>query len=289
MRAAARLGLAAALLAAVWLSTDVGEAPARLAQADPWLLATAVALLHAQIIAGALRWRLIAAALGLPLSRAWAIRECYWAMLANLAVPGGVLGDAARVARSRGSAGLGVAAQAVILERLSGQIALAAVLAGALALWPQARPWALALLAGLVLAAGAVAVAARIGPRWWTDFATSARRAWLGGDVGARQATASVIAAVAGIAAFAACSAAVGAPLGWEQIAVAPLAMLAMLIPASVGGWGWREGAAAALWPLVGHDAAAGFAASIAYGVTALAAAAAAPLIDARSSSRLGT
>lgn len=281
MKAVARWGLALGLLAAVWLMIDVGEAPARLAQADPWLLAAAVALLHAQIIAGALRWRLTAEALGLPLGRAQAIRECYWAMLVNLAVPGGVLGDAARVARTRAPAGLGAAAQAVILERLSGQIALAAVLTGALMLWPQAWPWALALSAGMVLAVAAMALAARIGPPWWTDFAAGARRAWLGPRVGVRQATASVIAAVAGVAAFAACSAAVGAPLGWAQIAVAPLAMLAMLIPASVGGWGWREGAAAALWPLIGHDATAGFAASIAYGLTALAAAAAAPLIRA--------
>jgi uncharacterized membrane protein YbhN (UPF0104 family) len=281
MRAAARLALAAALLAAIWLAMDVGDAPARLAQADPWLLAAAVALLHAQIVAGALRWRLTAGALGLPLGRRQAVRECYWAMLVNLAVPGSVLGDAARAARTRGPAGLGTAAQAVVLERLSGQIALAALLASLLALWPPGRPWAGTLAAALVLAASAAVLVARIGPRWWTVFADAARRAWLGPDVRAWQALCSLTAAAAGIAAFAACSAAVGAPLGWSQIAVAPLAMLAMLIPASVGGWGWREGAAAALWPLVGHDAAAGFAASVAYGLAALAAAAAAPLIPA--------
>ncbi|MFN3615200.1 MAG: UPF0104 family protein, partial [Rubrimonas sp.] len=75
------------------------------------------------------------------------------------------------------------------------------------------------------------------------------------------------------IGAMAACSAAVGAPLGPAALVVVPLTLTAMLIPVSVGGWGLREGAAAAVWPLAGFSAQAGLAASVAFGLLALVAA----------------
>ena len=43
-----------------------------------------------------------------------------------------------------------------------------------------------------------------------------------------------------------------------------------MLAPISVGGLGPREAVAAALWPLLGHDAAAGAAAALIYGAVIL-------------------
>ncbi|NIY95540.1 UPF0104 family protein, partial [Salipiger sp. HF18] len=55
-----------------------------------------------------------------------------------------------------------------------------------------------------------------------------------------------------------------------EAALVVPLILTAMLLPASVAGWGWREGAAAALFPLAGLSAEAGLAASIAYGLISL-------------------
>jgi hypothetical protein len=51
-----------------------------------------------------------------------------------------------------------------------------------------------------------------------------------------------------------------------------PLILSAMLIPATIGGWGFREGAAAALFPLAGASASAGFATSVAFGLVILAA-----------------
>jgi hypothetical protein len=39
-----------------------------------------------------------------------------------------------------------------------------------------------------------------------------------------------------------------------------------MLIPLGLAGWGWREGAAAALFPLAGASPTAGIAASAAFG-----------------------
>ena len=43
-----------------------------------------------------------------------------------------------------------------------------------------------------------------------------------------------------------------------------------MLLPVTVSGWGLREGAAAALFPLAGLTAAEGLAASVAFGVVLL-------------------
>jgi uncharacterized membrane protein len=43
-----------------------------------------------------------------------------------------------------------------------------------------------------------------------------------------------------------------------------------MLVPLSVAGWGYREGAAAAVFPLIGASAAAGVSASVVFGAVML-------------------
>jgi uncharacterized membrane protein YbhN (UPF0104 family) len=77
------------------------------------------------------------------------------------------------------------------------------------------------------------------------------------------------------LAAFAFCARATGTSLGpLATVAIVPLILTAMLLPLSVGGWGWREGAAAALFPVAGFGAGAGLAASVAFGIVILIAAA---------------
>ena len=74
------------------------------------------------------------------------------------------------------------------------------------------------------------------------------------------------------IAMFMVASAAVGAPLpALAAVTAIPLGLLTMLIPATIAGWGARETAAASLWPLFGYTASDGVAASILYGLMALA------------------
>jgi hypothetical protein len=71
--------------------------------------------------------------------------------------------------------------------------------------------------------------------------------------------------------AFAASAAAVGVWLSPAAIMVIlPLVLFAMLLPISIGGWGLREGAAVALFPLAGATGAEGFAASACFGVVFL-------------------
>ena len=89
-----------------------------------------------------------------------------------------------------------------------------------------------------------------------------------------RQIVLSLVIAMLIIFSFYACARATGTILPANTLlTLIPLILTAMLIPLSVGGWGWREGAAAALFPLVGALPSAGVAASIAYGTMMLIAA----------------
>lgn len=248
----------------------------------PWLVVS-VALLSAQIVASAARWQLTAQALGLTVGTRAALREYYLSVLGNTVLPGGVVGDVGRAVRMRHQAGIGRAAQSVVIERLAGQIALFAIIAAGAVAWFWPTPAALggagALLAG---AAGTVLVIRR-------GNGTSAppppagrigrglrllRAAWTAPDVWPKQLGLSIVILLCNIGGFWAAAQAVGVmlPLG-AAIFVLPLTLGAMLVPLSINGWGLREGAAAALWPLAGATATAAVAASIVFGVAILLAA----------------
>ena len=96
--------------------------------------------------------------------------------------------------------------------------------------------------------------------------------AWFDDGAWWKQATASLAIVAAYLTLFAVCAQAIGAPLpALAVLNVVPLTLLSMLLPVSIGGWGLREAAAAALWPLVGLSAEAGVATSILYGLLSLA------------------
>ena len=279
---ALRLCLPLALIGlCLWLA-EGREALQRLLDLAPgWGLAT-LGLLNAVTLLSALRWQRTAKALGLELPRSEAVREYYMAQFVNQTLPGGVLGDAARAARSRRSGPLSRAAQAVVLERAAGQAGMAMVaLSGAVLLLAGSdRPAQVTgLSAGLWLPAAALAtlpgalallLAGRRGrANGWRRAAQTA----LLGDWPA-QAALSLAIAVLTVAAFVTATRASGSQLPVGKAAlIVPLILAAMLLPASVAGWGWREGAAAALFPIAGLDAGAGLAASITFGLISLCAA----------------
>jgi len=70
------------------------------------------------------------------------------------------------------------------------------------------------------------------------------------------------------LAAFVFCALAVGLslPIG-AILCLVPRILLTTLISITINGWGFREGAAAALLPLVGATASASLAASVAFGL----------------------
>jgi uncharacterized membrane protein YbhN (UPF0104 family) len=274
-----------ACLALLWRIADGETALRHLADADPVWIAAALLALTLQTLLSALRWRLTARQLGIALERGASIREYYLAQIVNQVLPGGVLGDAGRAFRARGQAGLLASGQAVIFERLAGQIALFAVFGAgvaATALVPGGFdgpawlvPTTLLVLAGV----GLVLLAAKAGGRRrpldaLANFGAAFAVTVAAPDVRTRQCAMSLGTALCNIAAFACCAAAVGMPLALPAaLVLVPLILLSMLIPLTVSGWGLREGAAASLLPLAGATSAGGLAASVAFGLTVLLAA----------------
>jgi glycosyltransferase 2 family protein len=242
----------------------------------PWL-ALAVAALSGQIVLSALRWRLTAGALGLPVGRRRAVREYWLSVLGNTMLPGGVLGDLGRVARMRHDAGLGRAAETVVIERLAGQLALFAVAGLGAVAWFWPHPVAQAGAGGALVAGLVGAVTIRRAARGQGRVARLLRllgRAWTGPAVWREQLGLTALILACNIGGFWAAARAVGLvldPVG--ALFVIPAALAAMLVPLTVNGWGLREGAAAAVWPLAGASAAQSVAASVVFGVAALLAA----------------
>ena len=273
-----------ALLVLLWQIADGADAVEVLLAAEPlWIIAALLALTVHTLLA-AERWRITAAALGLSISRGHAVREYYLAQLVNQTVPGGVVGDAGRAVRSRDQVGLTVAAQAVVVERFAGQVAVLAAMAVAVTLttaipggleWPVWMLWlAASITAGALVLVGLLFVAGRVpgkvGSRIAELSGTAAvalvgRRVWLPQLALSAGTTACILAA------FAFCALAVGLslPLG-AVLTLVPLILLTMLIPITISGWGLREGAAAALLPLAGATASESLATSVLFGLVGL-------------------
>ncbi|EAU42418.1 hypothetical protein FP2506_06251 [Fulvimarina pelagi HTCC2506] len=264
---------------------DLGKALTLIAGASPVPLIAALVLVQVQIILAAVRWRVTARSLGQRLSMSRAIKEYYGASLLNLILPGGVSGDVVRVARNRsdqnGVANMERSAHAVILERASGQFAFVAVAAAGLGIWavnggegaPDEAVLGVKTL-GVIIAAviGALAVTAIFarGPiaAALKRFVTAARLAFLQPRQALYQLVLSLALVAAYLAVFALASLAVSAPLDLRQVLLfVPPVLLTMVLPISIGGWGLRETAAAALWPLAGYAPSIGIAASVLYGL----------------------
>jgi uncharacterized membrane protein YbhN (UPF0104 family) len=276
-----QIGAAAGIFAILWFAADGREAIRLLANANPLWLVAAVLALTVQTVLSALRWRLTASRLGIVVSGRRAVSEYYLSQVINQSLPGGMVGDAARAVRSRAQAGLAKAGQAVVLERLMGQVMMFLFLAGAFVVtwivpgglvWPAAIafPLALALFAGFVLPP--VLLSAKHLPgalgRWAVILHEIVHTGLLQPGTLGRQILLSIGTAMCNLAAFAFCARAVGVslPLG-TLLAIVPLVLFTMLIPLSFSGWGLREGAAAALFPIAGATAAQGFATSVAFGL----------------------
>jgi uncharacterized membrane protein YbhN (UPF0104 family) len=284
--------LVAVLFAILLWRTDMaalGEAFAQIS-AGPVLLG--LGLVQLQIILSAIRWRFTAQRLGQTIGLVPAIREYYVASLLNQSLPGGIGGDAVRAWRMRieGKGGWKLPAKGILYERLSGQAAFFLIAALGLPIWPMLvanhaplpSGWvAVALCGGVVLSVFGLRWVFRKMPhpmlRQISEDAVEvfvSRRAWL------IQSGLSVVVVTAYIAVFMISSHSIGASLPFQAaLTIIPLCLLSMLIPVGLGGWGTREAAAMALWPIFGFSAADGLAASLLYGAISLAGSAPALII----------
>lgn len=280
-----QLAVALILMALLWRHLDGAAALRLLATADAGWLAAALVALTLQTVLSAQRWRFTAGRLGLIISRSRALREYYLAQFANQTLPGGMIGDAGRAFRAREQAGLLRSSQAVLFERVAGQVMMLLVMIAGLALagvvpgGPPMPGWTMA----VVITAAIIVVAALLllwlaphVPGWlgraFGGLQGAVARAFWGRRVLARQIALSLGATICNLLAFAFCARATGTVLAPIEIMVlVPLILYTMVVPLSVSGWGIREGVAAALFPLVGASAASGLAASTAFGLAVLA------------------
>ncbi|HUG62038.1 MAG TPA: lysylphosphatidylglycerol synthase transmembrane domain-containing protein [Methylomirabilota bacterium] len=269
-----------ALLAAVFVAVGVDEVAALASRLDWRIVALALAVTQVQLLASAVRWALIAGRLGVrvPIGRAYL--EYALGGLLNMLAPGGVAGDVLRTVRTvRGGAGTRAAVRSVMLDRIVGQAAFWVVAGAGLLVWAAGTGSApggavAAVVAVPLIAAAAVAsvsVLARRGPARvraaLTDLGPDLVRVFLADGALAPQLALSLGLAASYVGVFALAGHAIGSGLPpLAVVALIPLALLSMLVPIGVGGWGLREGAAAVLWPLAGLGAAEGAATAALYG-----------------------
>lgn len=279
-----QFGLTGALLVLLWNAAD-GPAIARsLTGAHLGWLVAAVCALICQTFLSALRWKVTAAELGQTLPLRHAVREYFVSQSVNQAVPGGVVGDAARAVRARAEVGLAVSGLAVGLERLAGQIAMFVTLACAFAvtyLWEGGLDWpnSFATPIGLTISGAIMTVLAGIVLRKRTGLLKPAASRWVditlralfSRDVLPAQISLGIMIAICNLAAFGFCAWAVGQPLSLGALfAIVPLILFTMLIPLTISGWGVREGSAALLLPVAGVPVTDAVAISVLFGLAML-------------------
>ena len=302
VRLGLRVASSAAFLALVVALVDPAEVLGRLAMLEVGWVVAAVAVSVAQVVVSAWRWRYTAGRLGADLPLGSAVGEYYLATFLNQVLPGGVVGDVSRAWRHhRAEEGAETpptaAVHAVILERASGQIVMLAAAAVAALLLAIGVISGFAGLAGresgrvgmgrgaflgggatvaavfflvFALVGGLIALSRRRGSPRVDRFLGDARKALLGSALPV-QATLSVAIVASYVLVFVMGARAVGIDTSAGMLALtAPPILVAMLVPASIAGWGLREGAAAALWSVVGLSAADGVAVSVAYGLLVL-------------------
>ena len=259
----------------VALAAHLGTAPfvegLRAVGIGPVLAALGIGV--ATTVFSAWRWCLVARSLGLRLSMGRAVAECYRALFLNSVLPAGVLGDVNRaVSHGRRTGDLRQSIRAVVVERMAGQVVLVVFAAAVLIARPNVLVAIYDLIPGraavLVAGIGVVVIAAlvlllvrrpgrtanpsrfdtRLGN--WTAVAALSAAALLG------YLTMFVIAArAAGSQSTVA-----------DLLPVLVLAMLAMGLPLSMGGWGPREAVTTAAFGAVGLGAAQGLTVAVVYG-----------------------
>jgi len=250
---------------------------------NAWTLLAAFGIGLLATVASAWRWCLAARGLGIRLPLRTAVADYYQALFLNATLPGGLLGDVHRAVsngREHGDVGRGV--RAVVLERFAGQVAMFAV--GGVVL--LAHPWLLlfvwhrvpgSVLLGAFGVVGALTavVASRPGLRRKAAavgrdvrHGLLAERNWIW--VG----FSSFLVVASHLATFVLAARAAGstAPIG-RLLPLMVLALVVMVLPLSVGGWGPREGFCAWAFGMAGLGAQEGLTIAVVYGLFALVAA----------------
>lgn len=231
----------------------------------------AFALTAFATMTSAWRWRLVARALGVPLTVRESVAAYYRSQFLNAVLPGGVLGDADRAVRHGRAAGdLGAGVRATVWDRVTGQVVQVTLAMLALVLLPT--PWrgsgvgAVAALVLLAIVGAAVLVLRRRTEGWLThDLRVLGRPAVL-----ARLVVSSCGSTAGHLALFVVAAGVVGVEASPAVLVTTGLVVLVgSAVPLSVAGWGPREGITAWAFGVVDLGAAAGLTVAVVFGVLA--------------------
>jgi uncharacterized membrane protein YbhN (UPF0104 family) len=273
-------GGAAVLAVVVW---QVGTGPfvqgAR--NVDAWSLAAAAAIAVVTTVCCAWRWTLVARGLGVEVPLRSAVAAYYRSQFLNTTLPGGVLVDVHRGVRDGRDVGnLGRALRAVGWERSAGQAVQAVLALAVLSALPSPvrRPATVGAVVLVAVVLAVVVIGRRVSPTGSSGWARGVRAAV--SDVrdglaargiwpGVVLASIAVVAGHAATFVIAARTAGVAAS-PTRLLAPTLLVLLAMGIPANVGGWGPREGVAAWAFGAAGLGADLGVSTAVVYGVMGL-------------------
>jgi len=243
-----------------------------------------VLALLSQFLVAVLRWRLVTAAIGTPLSVRLALRFFTIGAFFNQTLPSSIGGDAFRVWYAhRDGRGLGEAFSGVFVDRLSALFVIVLVMVASL-------PWLFALLTdplarwsmAVVMVGGSAAFAALfalplsffgIFERWAVTrpimiVVRDAGRALLGRQAGLAVGAASLVLLMLSALVLYLAGRAIGTDLGLDHcLLLMPPIVAISVLPISLAGWGLREGAVVVGFGFAGIAQADALAASLLFGL----------------------
>jgi uncharacterized membrane protein YbhN (UPF0104 family) len=266
--AAVRLLITAAILAYLLRSIDLGASIHAMLRVDPWWFAFTLLLVAVDRVVMAIRWLLLLRAADVDIPAAVALRIFLRSSFVGSFLPAGVGADAARAYEiasrtSRGSQ----AVASVGIDRILGLVAIAVLGVAGLAGWAQHVEPALRLRLMAVAALGSAAtlgvfwidkVARAVLPARWHGTRWGWRVLRLGDAVGAYRQHPKVLARVMALSLAVqlvrvfqgyGLGRGLGIDVGVEYYLVfMPIAMLVLLLPVSISGFGLPQ--AAIVWLL---------------------------------------
>jgi uncharacterized membrane protein YbhN (UPF0104 family) len=278
----ARIAISIGLLAWVISRAGLSQLLEAARQADPRPYALAIVLAVLGIIIRAYRWQILLKAVGARVSFRRAVYLYFVGSFFNTFLPTGFGGDVVRVLEIGEGATSEQAAGTVVVDRLTGFLALFLLALAALpfagGLLPSATAWLIATMAGAVTLGSLLLFEGRI-LRWLTArlprALSLAGDAWLGKTYGVITACgARALAGAVGVSlvfnlaqvfANVLAARALGMTVSaWTFFLFVPVATAALLVPISISGFGVREGIYVTLFAQVGVGAAQAVALSLA-------------------------
>lgn len=276
----ARSAVGAAILAV--LLWQVGATPfvTALTEVTWWALLAALAITVLTTVCAAWRWSTVATGLGVRIGLPAAVAAYYRSQFLNSVLPGGVLGDVHRAVRHGHDVHrMGRGVRSVVWERVLGQVVQVVLTVVLLLVLPSPVPAPVVVaLVGLLVAGVVIATVLARGaalpsqlPRLLRTVGDDLRRMLRvrGARVGI--VLTSCLAVLGHVTVFLVAMSAAGVQVSLgRQVALALIVLLGAAFPASLAGWGPREGVAAWAFEAAGLGAAAGVSVAVLYGVLAL-------------------